>query len=140
MVTSKSTTLLLQFPILCMPVTCKVINEILKFGSSSRQREGGGGLHYISAALAPTQSNVASESKLPDEMDRFLFKKLSQFCTKAAKNLNKFTTITFMTSIMMQGHCRKFHFSNSSKKMFNPVFLICGEVPNNSSQVKTFIR
>ena len=57
-----------------MPVTCKVINEILKFGSSSRQRERGGGLHYISAALAPTQSNVASESKLPDEMDSFLYK------------------------------------------------------------------
>ena len=86
MVTSKSTTLLLQFRILCMPVTCKVINEILKFGSSRRQR-GGGGLHYISAALAPTQSNVASESKLPDEMDRFFSIKLSQFCTKAAKNL-----------------------------------------------------
>ena len=94
MVASKSTTLLLQFAILCMPVTCKVINEILKFGSSSRQRERGGGLHYISAALAPTQSNVASESKLPDEMDRFFFIKLSQFCTKAAQILNKFTTMT----------------------------------------------
>ena len=50
MVTSKFTTLLLQFQILCIPPTCKVINEILEFGSwVVGASMAGQGLHYISA-------------------------------------------------------------------------------------------
>ena len=55
---------------------------------AGRER-GGGGLHYISAALAPTQSNVASESKLPDEMDRFFFNKTVPILHKSSTNLKQ---------------------------------------------------
>ena len=63
MVTSKLTTLLLQFKMLCIPPTWKVINEILEFGS---WRVGEHGLHYT---LGHT---VKCESKLAEETDSFL--------------------------------------------------------------------
>ena len=63
MVTSKLTTLLLQFKMLCIPPTWKVINEILEFGS---WRVGEHGLHYISG------HTVKCESKLAEETDSFL--------------------------------------------------------------------
>ena len=69
MVTSKFTTLLLQFQILCMPSTCKVINEILEFGS---WRWVGGWEHRACIIYQPTQSNVPRESNLAAEQtDRF---------------------------------------------------------------------
>ena len=63
MVTSKLATLLLQFKMLCIPPTWKVINEILEFGS---WRVGEHGLHYT---LGHT---VKCESKLAEETDSFL--------------------------------------------------------------------
>ena len=90
MVTSKLTTLLLQFKMLCIPPTWKVINEILEFGS---WRVGEHGLHYT---LGHT---VKCESKLAEETDSFL--KSRPIRQNRCKNL---LNLTLMHMDIFWGH------------------------------------
>ena len=124
-VTSKFTTLLLQFQILCIPPTCKVINEILEFGSWWV-----GALAWQGRACIIYQAHTVKCAAWikPGRGDGQVFKKL-QNLQNTAENCSKQTHSNFekwgQGNVIkhLTTHCVRQHFRPSIYELRRPTSL-----------------